>query len=528
MKKSDVLIVGSGIAALQLAVKLRNDINVRVITKSCLTNGNSHMAQGGVAAALGVGDDPYKHFLDTMEAGSCHNDAKAVLEMTSEAPAIIEEMIHAGCEFDTDEDGQLRLGMEGAHCENRIVHSGGDATGKGMVEFLVSQLQDNVRVEEGTFVYELLLNDRHECIGVKAFASDGRKQVYQSTNVVLATGGCGQLYTYTSNAETVTGDGLALAYIAGAELADMEFIQFHPTLLYVDGKTHGLISEAVRGEGAVLVTGDGKCIMEGVHPMGDLAPRHIVSQTIYDYLKHGEQIYLDISSIKNFESRFPTVSAICRKSGVDLEGGKIPVAPGSHFLMGGIKTDYFGKTSLSGLYAIGEAACTGVHGANRLASNSLLEGMVYGRRLAQYLNSLQRQEMEMNINPFVPEPKKSRFLPLPEKADLQRMMMERTGIVRHGDGLNMQKKWLETFQVECWLEEKLDFRTPEEISRVFMLISAWLVTQAALARTESRGGHLRADFPAEDNHNWLKKQIVSNRMIKKGDMGEPLKTALTT
>lgn len=527
MKKSDVLIVGSGIAALQLAVKLRNDFNVIILTKSSIINGNSYMAQGGVAAALSAGDDPYKHFLDTMEAGGFHNDPKAVLEMSREAPAIIKEMIEAGCRFDTDGGGQLKLGMEGAHSENRIVHSGGDATGKGIVEFLISQLQENIHIEEGVFVYELLLNDRQECIGVKAITPDGRKQVYKSHHVVVATGGCGQLYSFTSNAGVATGDGLALAYIAGAELADMEFIQFHPTLLYAGGTTHGLVSEAVRGEGAALVAGNGKYIMEGVHPMGDLAPRHIVSQTIYEYLKQGEQVYLDISSINNFEHKFPTVSAICRKSGVDLERGKIPVAPGSHFLMGGIKTNHYGRTSLSGLYAIGETACTGVHGANRLASNSLLEGLVYGRRLAQYLNSLPRQELDVDSELFLPEIKKQRFLPLPEKAELQRHMMERAGIVRHGDGLYRQKKWLESFRVESWLEEKLDYRTPEEISRVFMLICAWLITDAALERTESRGGHFRADFPAEDDHSWKKKQIGKNRKVE-GDMGEPLKTALTT
>ncbi|KKK33078.1 L-aspartate oxidase [Mesobacillus campisalis] len=528
MITSDVLIIGSGIAALQLAVKLRNDINVIVLTKSSVKNGNSHMAQGGVAASIAVQDDSYNHFLDTIEAGSRHNDTLAVLEMTREAPAIIEEMKDAGCQFDVDKDGELMLGREGAHSVNRIVHAGGDATGKMMVEFLISQLRENVQVVEDTLVYELLLNARQECIGVKTLASDGQKQVYKSSHVVIASGGCGQLYRYTSNADTVTGDGLALAYIAGAQLADMEFIQFHPTLLYVDGKTHGLVSEAVRGEGAVLVTGSGKRIMEDIHPMGDLAPRHIVSQTIYDYLKNGEPIYLDISSISHFETRFPTVSGICRDAGIDLEEGKIPVAPGSHFLMGGIKTDHFGQTTVSGLYAIGEASCTGVHGANRLASNSLLEGLVYGRRLAHFFNSLPPERLEPDHEAVLVEDKKTGALPLPEKAELQRMMMERAGIVRHGDSLNMHKKWLESFQVEKWLDEKLDSRTPEEITRAFMLISAWLVTDAALARTESRGGHFRADFPAEEDEKWLKQQIVNKRMIKKGDMGEPLKAALTT
>jgi len=531
MKLANVLIVGSGIAALQLAATIKQELNVMVLTKNATTKGNSNMAQGGVAAALGGKDHPNLHYLDTLEAGRNHNDPEAVKELTKEAPDIINGLLQAGCTFDFNENGNLKLGMEGAHSEKRIVHSGGDATGKAIVEFLVSQLGSHINVQEDVFVYELILNEPDQCIGVKAKHPDGNTEVYYAEHIVLATGGCGQLYHFTSNAETVTGDGLALAYLAGAELVDMEFIQFHPTLLYVDGQTKGLISEAVRGEGARLVTEDGTFIMEGVHPLKDLAPRHVVSQTIYEYLKMGKPIYLDISSIENFTERFPTVSAICRESGVKLETGRLPVAPGSHFLMGGVKTDRFGRTNIAGLYAIGEVACTGVHGANRLASNSLLEGLVYGKRLGHWLNDQfglkekSNDEFEVSV-PSKPAEKKS--LSLPDKHVLQQTMMDRTGIVRQNGTLTMQKYWLESFCVEEWLETPLDGYSIDAINDVFMLITSWLVTDAALTRTESRGGHYRADYPSEDNTNWLKKQIVNKRKTKKGGQNEQIKTALTT
>jgi L-aspartate oxidase len=535
MKIANVLIVGSGIAALQLAATLKENLNVMVLTKSSTTDGNSHMAQGGVAAALGVKDHPNLHYLDTLKAGRNHNNSEAVKELTEEAPDIIDELLQAGCSFDFNENGDLKLGMEGAHSEKRIVHSGGDATGKAIVEFLVSQLGSHITVQEDVFVYELIMNDEGQCMGVKGKLPDGKIEFYYADHVVLATGGCGQLYHFTSNAETVTGDGLALAYLAGAELVDMEFIQFHPTLLYVDGQTKGLISEAVRGEGARLVTEDGTFIMEGVHPLKDLAPRHIVSQTIYEYLKMGKAIYLDISKIENFTERFPTVSAICRESGVELETGRLSVAPGSHFLMGGVKTDRLGRTNIVGLYAIGEVACTGVHGANRLASNSLLEGLAYGKRLGNWLNA--QSELKVNFH----YDRTAQFegtaslttiqmkdLSLPEKHVLQQTMMDRTGIVRHNGALTMQKNWLESYGVEDWLETPLDDYSTEEINNVFMLITSWLITHAALTRTESRGGHYRADFPSEDHANWLKNQIVYKRKAKKGGTSEQIKTALTT
>lgn len=529
MKQADVIIIGSGIAALQLANKLSKDLNVIILTKMEMNTCNSYMAQGGVAAAIGISDDPYFHYLDTLEAGGHHNDAEAVLEMTKEAPEIIKGIWQKGCQFDEEQDGSLKLGMEGAHSMKRIVHSGGDATGKHMVDFLSSNLGVNISIEQSVYVYELILNDRMDsCIGVKAKTSDGENEVYFANHVVLATGGCGQLYTFTSNAETATGDGMALAYRAGAEIADMEFIQFHPTLLFVNGSTRGLVSEAVRGEGAVLVTGEGQRIMEGIHPLKDLAPRHIVSQTIYDYLKRDIQIYLDINVIDDFCDRFPTISQLCTKHGVEIEKGLIPVVPGSHFVMGGVKTDLLGRTNILGLYAIGEVACTGIHGANRLASNSLLEGMFIGRRLAEWINHNTAEYKIINKSNVRWKNFYRPVAGLPDIEQLKKTMMDRTGIVRTKEVLTAQKEWLGQYCFDEWMDVSLEQMSADEINQLFMYITACLITESALERTESRGGHYREDFPSEDNSNWMKKRIIRQRKKVKDGKHEYNQTPLAT
>ncbi|XJZ27504.1 L-aspartate oxidase [Bacillota bacterium Lsc_1132] len=521
MEMDDVLIVGSGIAALQLATFLSHDKNVRILTKSHLKNTNSYLAQGGIAAAIGIHDDMKKHFADTLEAGRFHNNEEAVREILNEAPALIGDL----CEiFDKDQHGYLLLGLEGAHSENRIVHSGGDATGKNVIDYLIRKLTDNIKVEEHVFAYELVIDQKQKrCIGVKAKDQDGTIRYFYGEYVILATGGCGQVYPFTSSAPTVTGDGIAMAYLAGAEIADMEFIQFHPTLLYKDGETKGLISEAVRGEGAILVTEDGTPIMEGVHPLKDLAPRHVVSQTIGDYIKNGHEVYLDIRSIKNFKKRFPSITAICEKNGVHLSDGRIPVVPGSHFLMGGIKTDLIGRTSINGLYAIGEAACTGLHGANRLASNSLLEGLYQGKKLSQWINS------NSNKDPISVLPEAYSFIPekkvlLPDVQTLKDMMMKRVGIVRSKELLEEQKNWLDQFHLHDVTE--LDSYSIQEITAIFMYVTASLITEAAISRTESRGGHFRRDCPFEDDQNWKKKVIIQKRKGEVAIKHEYIKTAL--
>ena len=387
MEKLEVIIIGSGVAALQTAIEASKSKHVTLITKSKLRHSNSYLAQGGIAVAMSEQDNPTFHHKDTIQAGRHYNNAQAVQTLVEQAPQVISNLIDSGMRFDHDQNGNLVFGMEGAHSERRILHSHGDATGKYVTDHLLSKLDSsNIDVVEDTAVVELILGEDHSCIGVKVINQEGQVEAVYGEHIVLATGGCGSLFQLTSNASTVSGDGIALALKAGAKIRDMEFIQFHPTLLYCNGRTQGLVSEAVRGEGAKLITSQGKKIMEDVHPMKDLAPRHIVAQTIYSYMENGETVYLDISMIPHFKEHFPTVADICESNGINLDEGKIPVAPGNHFLMGGIETDELSRTSIQGLYAVGEVACTGVHGANRLASNSLLEGLVYGYALGRYLD----------------------------------------------------------------------------------------------------------------------------------------------
>ncbi|MCM3692278.1 L-aspartate oxidase [Neobacillus niacini] len=524
MTNSDVLILGSGIAALQLASLLNKDLNVRILTKGKVRTANSYLAQGGIAAAIGKHDHPSKHIADTLEAGRYHNNQEAVEQIINAAPGLITFISEQGSVFDKNHNGELLLGMEGAHSEKRIVHGGGDATGKNVVEFLITKLKENVTIDENVFAYELLLDSKKTCIGVKAKEQDGTIKYHYSTNTILATGGCGQLFTYTSNAPTVNGDGIAMAYRAGAEIVDMEFIQFHPTLLYLNGETKGLISEAVRGEGAILVTDDGTPIMEGVHPLKDLAPRHVVSQKIYDYRKNGYNVYLDISNIENFKDRFPSITSICEENGLQLSEGRIPVAPGSHFLMGGVKTDLAGRTSIKGLYAIGEAACTGLHGANRLASNSLLEGLYMGKKLSKWLNESAYKQIhgKMQIGPYIQKEK----VILPDTQQIKDYMMERVGIVRDAVNLRKQKAWLDHFKVHQI--DNFDAYSFEEMTQIFMLITANLITESALKRTESRGGHYRSDFPAEDHLHWLNKTIIHKISKEMERNHEHIETALAT
>lgn len=503
MRKADVIIVGSGIAALQLAVHISRHSHVIILTKSKMQQSNSFLAQGGIAAALGENDHPASHYQDTIEAGRNVNSHRAVWQLTEEAPGIIQELMYWKCQFDYDEEGNLQLGREGAHRHARIIHGGGDQTGRKIVESLVKNLRSNIQIFEEESVYELLIQKDGSCYGVRSKSKGGDVYNILAPHVVLATGGCGQLYSFTSNAQEVTGDGIALAYWAGATVKDMEYVQFHPTLLFNDGKAQGLISEAVRGAGARLVDEGGSYLMDGVHPSRDLAPRHIVAQTIFNSIEKGRPVYLDVSSIANFDRKFPSAARLCTQFGVKE---KIPVAPGCHFLMGGVETDHVGRTNVPGLYAIGEVACTGVHGANRLASNSLLEGLVYGRRLAQHLSVQDRLPFFPGI-PTPADPSSPPPLKLPVKEEIQRTMMNRVGIVRNEDSLKDQLSWIDSFEIDKWVAADFSHLTKTQWEVVSMLQTSWLITTAALERTESRGGHYRSDFPIE-NKAWEKHHLT--------------------
>lgn len=500
MKKHycDVLIIGSGVAALQTAVYASRTKNVTILTKTRLRDGNTYLAQGGIAVAHAKDDDAESHIIDTMVAGRMHNDEDAVTKLVTKGVEVIEELIKQGMEFDRDSFGQLLYGLEGAHSRRRILHSHGDSTGKYLLNFLLRQLQNtSADIHEGKHALQLMLSDNGVCVGALAEDENGEHLMYIASQTVLATGGCGQLYAFSTNSENATGDGFSLALMAGAVLKDMEFVQFHPTGLFLNGKVEGLISEAVRGEGAKLVNSKGERIMEGVHELGDLAPRHVVAERINAYLEKGESIFLDIRNVADFPGRFPGIAKMCDRFGADWQSGKIPVAPASHFMMGGVETDLQGRTSVPNLFAVGEVACTGVHGANRLASNSLLEGLVFGKELGCLLRQLpagRRSSQE----PHQPE---YGIFHLPEKADLKKMMWRYAGIVRNEEGLLILSNWLRQFDMAHLLDGNAVVRTKEEATKASMLLTATCIVNAALLRKESRGASIRKEFIGE-NQQW--------------------------
>lgn len=509
MPQADVIIIGSGIAALSAAFQLQFSKKVTILSKSNKYDSNSMLAQGGIAAAIDTNDSWQGHFEDTIEAGCHHNDSNAAELLVKQGAEEVLALIRSGFSFDQDPEGNLLLGQEGAHRFSRILHAGGDATGKAVIHFLLSQLNHNVEIIEDEMALDLIISDGI-CKGVYTRNSTGDIQTHLAQQTVLAAGGCGGLYLHTSNSNAITGDGLAMAFRAGAILTDMEFTQFHPTMLLIDGECVGLISEAVRGEGAFLQNADGDAFMEGVHAFGDLAPRDIVARTIFSQMKNGHRVFLNITSIQNFESRFPTISAMCKKHGVCLKEGLIPVSPGMHFLMGGIKTDLVGKTSIRHLFAIGEAACTGVHGANRLASNSLLEGLVFGSRLGIHIlhsSDFAVTEHEELSGRF----STSEFI-LPSKLEIQWMMTNYAAIERSEAGLIHIKCWFEKFlqPISFWDINVNDF-TKSEVEKINMMTAGWLIVISALRRKESRGGHFRTDYPHKDDRQWLKKKILLSK-----------------
>ncbi|HZH60521.1 MAG TPA: L-aspartate oxidase [Metabacillus sp.] len=506
MPQTDVIIIGSGLAALSVAYHLRHK-HVKIMTKSLWSESNSMLAQGGIAAAVAKNDSWKNHFEDTMAAGCYHNNARNVEYLVQEGPKELNEWIQRGVQFDCNSNGELLLGKEGAHSQNRIIHAGGDSTGKELTSFLFQQSKPFVQIVENEIAIDLIM-DQNVCKGVYTRNSQGEINSYFASNIIIASGGCGAVYGQTSNADVITGDGIAMAFRAGAELADMEFVQFHPTMLHINGKCIGLISEAVRGEGAILVTQNGEPFMKKIHHQADLAPRDIVSRAIFYEMQKGNHVFLDITGIKNFSSRFPTISTMCRRYGIDVTGDRIPVAPGMHFLMGGIKTNENGETNIQNLFAVGEAACTGVHGANRLASNSLLEGLVFGRRIANYINSKPPELTQQGkTKPLTKQKIEKQYLPT--KKQIQEIMTTYVGIQRTRTELRYAINWFEKYwdQISFQRINVNDF-TNYEIEVVNMLTIGWVIATSALKRTESRGGHYRIDFPQRNDLKWQTKQVI--------------------
>src|SRR5687768_13185401 len=481
------LVVGSGIAGLHTAWRAAEDGDVILLTKRSLFDSATAYAQGGIAAALGAGDSPALHRRDTLAAGAALCDREAVEVLVEEGPARVQELFAAGARFDLASGGRFKLGREAAHSRNRIVHAHGDQTGAEVARTLIERVRESEHVDviEAARVLDLIVRDG-ECLGVRASVS-GRAVEIIADATVLATGGCGQVYRYTTNPVVATGDGFAIAHRAGVKLADMEFVQFHPTALDTPENPLALVSEAVRGEGAVLLNEDGERFMRDRHRLAELAPRDVVAREIFREQAGGRKVYLDARKLgAGFRKRFPGIYALCKARGIDPSRKLIPVTPAAHYMMGGVVVDLTGRSSLARLYACGEVSRTGVHGANRLASNSLLEGLVFAERVARDL--VQTPKLK---NP--PRKTSWRVPPLGDRGaaqvaadEIRLVMWEYAGIARTAKGLRKCISRLDD------IVSRLPAGATEEAN---MADSARLIVEAALMRKESRGGHYRSDFP---------------------------------
>ena len=497
-----VIVLGSGISGLFVALEARHLGPVLVLTKGSIDDCNTRWAQGGIAAAVGPLDTPEQHFADTITAGAGLVDPKAARVLCSEAPERIHDLVRYGVAFDSL-GGEVALGREAAHSRSRILHAGGDRTGAAIETALSGAAFDpRITILDYTLAARLLV-ERGRVTGVEAVdLESGRIEVYEAPVVVLATGGAGQMYSHTTNPEVATGDGISLAFEAGAEIADVEFYQFHPTALRIDGAPPFLISEAVRGEGAVLRNLAGEAFMPRYHALADLAPRDVVARAIVAEMRNenASNVLLDCSHLKSVDLavRFPGISAFCTSVGLDMRRDPIPVSPAAHYLMGGVRTDLFGRTTLPGLYACGEVACTGVHGANRLASNSLMETVVFGKRVVEHISSGEggRADDDPNTRQIVLDAGAA-----PSHTAVQTLMWDNVGIERNARGLGEA-----TATTGSWRATSEALTRPAFEERQ-MANLARLMLAAATAREESRGAHYRSDYPERDDQRWLRRQV---------------------
>ncbi|MFB6721531.1 L-aspartate oxidase [Kribbella sp. NPDC056345] len=501
----DVVVIGSGIAGLTAALKARELGTVLVVTKDVVASGSTQWAQGGIAAALSPEDSPEEHLQDTLVAGAGLCDPDAVRALVTEGPEAVRDLIELGARFDTLANGEISLTREGGHHRNRIAHSGGDATGAEIERALVAAVKraPDIRLIEHALVIDLLRAEDGAIAGVTLHVMgegqlDGIGAI-RSRVVILASGGLGQLYAATTNPSVSTGDGMALALRAGAKVRDLEFVQFHPTVLWLGKSAKGqqpLVSEAVRGEGAFLVDHEGKRFMQGQHELADLAPRDVVAKAIMrQMLAAGkDHVYLDARHFgdEKWRVRFPTILASCRSHGIDPVRELIPVAPACHYSSGGVWTDLNGQTSVPGLYACGEVACTGVHGANRLASNSLLEGLVFAHRIAVHLAKGLPELREPAVDTRIPGLVDADVVP-----ELQRVMTVGAGVIRSASGLAEAGGALAKLIEQPAGEPG----TPGWEATNLVTVASALIA-AGTVREESRGSHWREDHPDRDDQQW--------------------------
>ena len=516
--ETDFIVVGAGIAGLRASVELASAGRVLCLAKREVTESNTQYAQGGIAAALSDDDEVRLHLEDTLKAGDglCNEEAARIL--VEEGPPRIEELIEWGTEFDRA-GTKIAFTREGAHSRNRVLHAHGDSTGReiGRALYLKAAAQKAITFQEFEFTTDLVARDG-SVVGVRVLDQSGQSHEIFASATLLATGGLGHVYSDTTNPSVATGDGVAMAHRAGAEISDMEFVQFHPTALYLKNAPRFLLSEALRGEGAYLRNIELKRFMPKYHEAAELAPRDVVARAIAHELELVKRpdaaVYLDLTHLKAdlVRKRFPTIYSTCMEYNIDIASELVPVRPAAHYAMGGVRTDLRGQTSLPGLYAAGEVACTGVHGANRLASNSLLEGLVYGARAAQAMcEDLRASEkhavasaQNVNVSPNGQPAQIEAFI-----KKVESLMWQYVGVVRDGKGLRQVISELSALQSQ---QPSSGDRRSHEAANI--LQAGLLIARSALAREESRGAHYRLDFPLKNDAKFHKHSVVSGDQIR--------------
>ena len=512
---ADVLVIGGGLAGLRAAMAVSPELSVLVITKDKILQSNSTFAQGGIAGVLSPDDSFEEHIEDTLRAGGSLCDRDVVEGVVREGPRRIAELVELGTNFDRQGD-DFGLTREGGHGNPRVAHALGDATGKEIMRAMIERASTvkNIDIWEDTFTLDLLTS-KGQCRGCLVWNQHHGKTFIWAKQTILATGGAGQLYRETTNPDVATADGIALAYRAGAEIRDMEFMQFHPTVLYIAGSSRSLITEAMRGEGAKLVDRNGHRFMPDYDPRAELAPRDVVSRAIVDQMERTRypNVYLDMTGLDPqwVRARFPGIAAICEEFQLDIATDRIPVRPGAHYMMGGVRVDRQGRTNVPGLWAVGEVANTGLHGANRLASNSLLEAIVYGCRAGEDVSQAVEPGGECyTVLPLQNPVVKPSIEPL-DLADirnsLKSLMWRNVGVRRDAAGLAEASE-----NISRWCRYVLPRQFPDPVGWELqnMLSAARLIIQAATLREESRGCHVRTDFPQPDDSRWNRHQSFQN------------------